>query len=379
MSRRRFGAVRKLPSGRWQVRFRQPTTGRYQAAPGTFATKTEAGRWLSMLEADMLRGVWIDRAQGEVGFKEVADRWLATKAHLRPSTRALYDWLLVKHILPTFGDRPIGTITTLDLQMWISDRHAKSRLGPNSVAKAYKIVRAVMESAVDGGLILRSPCRVKGAATEHLPEMRAATAEEVASLAQAAGSRWQALILLAAYSGLRWGELAGLRRCDVDALHRTLRVERQLTEVNGHLSFQAPKTTAGVRTITVPQFIIDVLADHLARWSAADPDGLIFVMPEGTPLRRENFRKRVWLPACRAAGVTGLRFHDLRHTGATLAAASGAPLRAVMHRLGHASAAAAIRYQHRVAGQDEAIADYLDRIGRSALAAPVAEVRQLGS
>src|SRR5581483_6674978 len=307
---------------------------------------------------------------GEVRFKDVADRWLATKAHLRPSTRSLYDWLLVKHILPTFADRPIGTITTLDLQMWISDRHANSRLGPNSVAKAYKIVRSVMESAVDAGLILRSPCRVKGAATEHLPEMRAATAEEVASLAQATGPRWQALILLAAYSGLRWGELAGLRRRDVDALHRTVRVEHQLAEGTA-MSFQAPKTTAGVRTITVPQFIIDVLADHLARWSAPGPDGLVFVMPEGTPLRRENFRKRVWLPACRAAGVTGLRFHDLRHTGTTL--------RAVMHRLGHASAAAAIRYQHRVAGQDEAIADYLDRIGRAALPPPTAEIRQFGS
>jgi integrase len=218
------------------------------------------------------------------------------------------------------------------------------------VAKAYKIVRSVMESAVDAGLILRSPCRIKGAATEHLPEMRAATPEEVATLVRAAGPRWQALILLAAYSGLRWGELAGLRRADVDLLHRTVRVEHQLAEVNGHLSFSAPKTSAGVRTIMLPQLIVDEVADHLTRWSASGPDGLVFVMPEGTPLRRENFRKRVWLPACRAADLNGLRFHDLRHTGATLAAASGAPLRAVMHRLGHASAAAAIRYQHRVAG-----------------------------
>jgi integrase len=85
-------------------------------------------------------------------------------------------------------------------------------------------------------------------------------------------------------------------------------------------------------------------------------------MPEGSPLRRENFRKRVWLPACRAAGIEGLRFHDLRHTNATFAAASGAPLRALMARLGHASAAAAIRYQHTVAGQDEAIAEYLERL-----------------
>ena len=241
MSRRRFGAVRKLPSGRWQVRYRHPTTARYQTAPGTFASKTEAGRWLSMWEADVLRGAWVDPAMGEVRFGDVADRWMATKVHLRSSTRTLYDWLLTKHILP-----PSATSRS------VPSRRSTSRCG-----------------------------------------------------------------------------------------------------------FSAPKTTAGVRTITVPQFIIDVLLHHLARWSAPGPDGLVFVMPEGTPLRRENFRKRVWLPTCRAAGLDGLRFHDLRHTGATLAAASSAPLRAVMHRLGHASAAAAIRYQHRVAGQDEAIADYL--------------------
>ena len=89
-------------------------------------------------------------------------------------------------------------------------------------------------------------------------------------------------------------------------------------------------------------------------------------MAGGTPLRRENFRRRVWLPACEAVGVEGLRFHDLRHTNATLAAASGAPLRAVMHRLGHHSAAAAIRYQHQLAGQDASIAEYLEHVGRSA-------------
>ncbi len=110
MSRRRFGAVRKLPSGRWQVRYRHPATDRYRTAPGTFGTKTEAARWLSMLEADMLRGVWIDPARGDVRFGEVAERWLATKVHLRDSTRALYHWLVTKHILPTFSERPIGSI-----------------------------------------------------------------------------------------------------------------------------------------------------------------------------------------------------------------------------------------------------------------------------
>jgi integrase len=234
-------------------------------------------------------------------------------------------------------------------------------MGANSASKTYKVMRAVMESALEAGLIVRNPCRVKGAATERLPEMRCATVDEVNAIAAAVEPRWQALILLAAYSGLRWGELAGLRRRNLDPLHKTVRVVRQCTEVNGHFVWGPPKTSAGTRTVALPQFICDVMVDHLARWSEPGIDGLVFVMSEGSPLRRENFRKRVWLPACRSVGVEGVYFHDLRHTNATLAASSGAPLRAVMHRLGHASATAALRYQHRLAGQDEAIAEWLQR------------------
>jgi integrase len=229
-----------------------------------------------------------------------------------------------------------------------------------------------MESALDAGLIVRNPCRVKGAGTERLPEMRCATVEEVSAIAQAVEPRWQALILLAAYSGLRWGELAGLRRRNLDPLHKTVRVVEQCTEVNGHFVWGPPKTAAGTRTVVLPTFICNVMVEHLARWSEPGVEGLVFAMPEGTPLRRENFRKRVWIPACRSVGVEGVRFHDLRHTNATLAAASGAPLRAVMHRLGHASAAAALRYQHRMVGQDEAIAAFLEHAVSESLPEPIA-------
>jgi integrase len=356
--RRQFGAVRQLPSGRWQARFRDPETNRYRTAEHTFPTKTAASKWLSAMETDMARGTWHDPKRGEVSFADVAEQWYATKLHLRPSTLHLYRTLLDRHILPTFAEIPVGAITTLDAQKWISDRHRNTRMGPNSVAKTYKVMRAVMESALDAGLIVRNPCRVKGAATERLPEMRCATVDAVNAIASAVEPRWKALVLLAAYSGLRWGELAGLRRRNLDPLHKTVRVAEQCTEVNGHFVSGPPKTTAGTRTVALPHFICEVMVEHLARWSEPGVDGLVFVMPEGTPLRRENFRKRVWLPACRAAGVEGVRFHDLRHTNATLAAASGAPLKAVMHRLGHASATATLRYQHRMVGQDEAIADF---------------------
>lgn len=363
--RRRFGAVRKLSSGRWQARYRGPN-GALRSAPVTFPTKTEAARWLTVAEADMTRGLWHDPKRGEKSFRGVVELWLASKVNLRPSTMDGYRGLLELHIVPAFGDRAISSITPLDVQTWLADRKANSKLAPNTLAKAYKILRAIMESAVDAELIPRSPCRVKGAATERVSEMRAATPEEVAAIADAADERWRAMILLAAYSGLRWGELGGLRRSHVDLLHRQVRVTRQLTEIRGQLGFSTPKTNAGVRTITLPAMIVEVLEEHLGAYGQSGPDGLVFVNPDGSLLRRENFRRRVWLPACRAAGIEALRFHDLRHTGATLAAASGAPLRAIMHRLGHASAAAAIRYQHIVGGQDEAIAEYLDGIARRA-------------
>jgi integrase len=365
--RRRFGAVRKLKSGRWQVRYRDPVTDQLRPAPQTFSTKTEAGRWLSVLEADILRGSWVDPADGEMRFDELAERWYATKIHLRETTKLQYRYLLDKHVLPFFGDRPIGAVTVLDVQTWLADRKAKTRLSSNSVAKAYKVLRMVMDVAVEAGLIFRTPCRVKGAATERLPEMRAATAEEVAAVAARVEPRWQALILMAAYSGLRWGELAGLRQKHLDPLHKRVRVVEQLLEINGHLMFAPPKTSAGARTVALPPFLVEVVVEHVVHYSQPGPDGLVFVTPERTPLRRENFRRRVWYPAVSAAGMEGLRFHDLRHTNATLAAESGASLRSLMARLGHASAAAAIRYQHKLEGQDAKIADYLDDVGRSAL------------
>jgi hypothetical protein len=158
----------------------RPVTDQLRPAPQTFPTKGEAGRWLSLLEADMLRGTWVDPAEGEMRFDELAERWYATKIHLRATTKLQYRYLLDKHVLPFFGQRPIGSITVLDMQTWLADRHANAKLCANSVAKAYKVLRMVMDVAVDAGLILRTPCRVKGAATERLPEMQAATPEQVA-------------------------------------------------------------------------------------------------------------------------------------------------------------------------------------------------------
>lgn len=196
-----------------------------------------------------------------------------------------------------------------------------------------------------------------------------AAPEQVAAIAEAVEPRYQALVLMAAYSGLRWGELAGLRQKHLDPLHKRVRVVEQLLEINGHLSFGQPKTAAGTRTVALRGFLVAVLVDHLGRFGRSDPDDLVFTTWSSRRrehiLRRENFRRRVWHPAVRSVGIDSFGFHDLRHQ-ATLAADSGATLRALMCRLGHASAAVAIRCQHLRPAQDEAVA--LDEMWQEAQA-----------
>jgi integrase len=193
--------------------------------------------------------------------------------------------------------------------------------------------------------------------------MRIATPEQVAALAAAVGPRWEALVFTAAYGGLRWGELAGLRRRDIDLERNILSVTHKLGEVNGTLSDGPPKSKAGRRVLGIPSFVARSIAMHIDLYALPGDDGLVFPSVEGQPMRRSNFRRRVWEPATAEVGMSGFRVHDLRHTAATLAAASGTSLKALMARIGHASARAALRYQHVIDGQDADIVRYLERFG----------------
>jgi len=195
--------------------------------------------------------------------------------------------------------------------------------------------------------------------------MRCPSLEQVHKLADTVADRYRALIYTAALAGLRWGELAGLRRRRVDLLHRTIRVAEQLLEVNGRLGFGAPKTDSSVRTVAVPSVVVDALDLQLARWAEPGSDGLVFPAPEGGPMRRSNFRRRVWRPAVADVGLEGLRFHDLRHTAGTQAAIAGATTKELMARLGHSSPQAALIYQHATADRDAEVATALDLLAAS--------------
>jgi integrase len=414
---RRFGNVRKLPSGRYQVRYRG-LDGRMRSHPETFARKGDADRVVSLLEAQLIAGEWTDPQRGRVNLGEYARIWIMQRTGLRPRTVDLYRWLLAKHIEPYLGKVPIGKISTQLVREWRADLLSHG-VSATMAAKAYRLLRAVLATAVEDDRILpRNPCRIRGAGSEHPAERPVLTVAQVFKLAELVGrrpvgnirqlpsgdyrlrfqrngvmrtapevyptravadkalwamaadgradvshdSRYRALVLLAAFASLRWGEATALRRCDMDLEAGTVRIRAAFAERStGQIVLGPPKSRAGRRIVGIPRAIIPALREHLSVFVATDPGALVFPGPKGVPLRRGNFNRQAsWPHAARAIGAEGLHFHDLRHTGNAWAAGSGVGLKDLMARMGHDSERAAIIYQHEARGADAAIADAID-------------------
>jgi integrase len=351
---RTFGSLRQLPSGKWQARYGGPD-GLLYKAPGTFPLKRDGARWLALTEAEILFGNWVDPEGTRVPFNDYAEVWIEERPGLRPKTIQLYSYLLRRHLAPGF--KTVGTITDADVRRWRADLIAGG-VSPVTTAKAYRLLKAILATAVEDGLIRRNPCRMKGAGTEHSPERPLLTVGQVYELADACGARYYAMVLLACFCGLRWSELVALRRRDIDVATATVRITRQLTEVNGQTPlFTPPKTAAGRRVVVIPAPVLPAIEDHLGEHALPGPDGLLFTSPHGQVLRHTSFRSRVWIPAVTATGLTGVHFHDLRHAGNNLVAEAGASLRELMDRMGHASGRAALIYLHSTPDRQRAIAD----------------------
>jgi integrase len=366
--RRRFGAVRQLPSGRWQARYQGPD-GLMRPADRTFPTKTSAEQWLTRIEADIIDSDWIDPDAGLIPFTEYAAAWIDERPDLRPKTVELYRYLLRRHLaIPSaFGTRAVAEIKDAHVRRW-RKMLLDAGVGPVTVAKAYRLLKAIMNTAVEDGLIRRNPCRIKGAGQEKSAERAVLTIRRVFALADSIAPRYRELILFAVFTSLRWGELAALRRKDIDLGTRTVRIERSLTELpGGGYLFGPPKSDAGLRIVVFPELITQDLAWHLARFCAADEEALVFARPTGAPLRHSNFRRRVWLAALQSAGLPAIHFHDLRHTGNHLSAETGATLRELMDRMGHSTTRTALIYLHATDERQRAVADAIDAAARTAL------------
>jgi integrase len=285
---------------------------------------------------------------------------VAGEVELRPGTRVLYGYLLRRFLLPSFATTPLGKLDPLTVRTWLAGLHQAGEVTPTTIAKAYRLLRRILNVAVEAGYLPRNPCAVKGAGIERPREMRHVSIPQLMALAEAVPGRYRALILVAGFGGLRWAELVGLRRRHVDLANAGVHVVEQAAEVSGTIIILPPKTAAGRRFVTLPAVAMTALAAHLDRYSAAGLDALVFSNSRGTYLNRANFNRLVWRPATDRVGLDGVRFHDLRHTAATLAAAAGATTKELMERMGHTSPAIALRYQHVMTDRQKILAAALD-------------------
>ena len=283
-------------------------------------------------------------------FGDYADAWLEMRVDLAERTVELYRWLLRRHIRPTFGATPLGSISPPAVRVWHSDI---ARKHPATAAKAYRLLSSILRTAVADEILPKNPCQVRGAAVEKAPERPIASIAEVDALAAAMPERLRIAVLLAAWCQLRRGEIRGLRRQDIDLVSGTLSVKvTKTTAMSGRTIIKEPKTRAGRRTIAVPAQIVELLTAHLELFVPESPEAYVI---EAT----NRSLSRAWHSARTGLGRPELRFHDLRHSGLTWSAATGASVAELMRRAGHASQAAALRYQHATDDRDRVLANAL--------------------
>ncbi len=363
MARRYFGSIRKLPSGRYQASYKGPDGRRYPA-PQTFDSRQYADAWIAGVRTDIQRQRWESPAANNAAtiipvFSAYAAVWLKGR-DLSPSTRKLYRIILDSHILPALEDVPLSDITPAMVREW----HAKLRTqtGPTQRARAYSLLRTILGTAVTDDVIPVNPCRVRGAGqAKTVRDVRPASLAELEALAAAMPGRYRLMVLLAAWCAMRFGELAELRRADVDVKNAVVHVRRGVVSTDAGLVVKGPKSEAGKRDVNIPPHLMPAVKAHLSKYVRPAQDALLFPAVHGGHLNPGSLR-RAYHPARVSAGRPDLRFHDLRHTGAVLAAATGATLAELMARLGHSTVSAAMRYQHAAADRDKVIAAALSEL-----------------
>lgn len=357
-SRRRFGLIRRLPSGKFQASFVPPNGGRRQNAPGTFVTKTDARAWLTKVEADLSRGTWLNDKLGQQPFGTYARAWLRDNTKIGPRYRETCTRNQRLH-MSALEDIPLRALTPPVIREWYAAA-MRGKGGRTSIQQSYRFLHAVLATAVRDGAIAANPANIPGAGTDRAKERPVASVAQVVTLIEAITPRYRAAVLLGAWCGLRRGEIIALTPHDIDLAAGTVTVRTNRVELLATREvFDAPpKTDAGKRTVAVPPHVLPILAVHMQEWSGLDR---VFIGRDGKPMRGDAVRQ-AFTRARHKAGMPGFRFHDLRHTGQTLAASAGATTKDLMRRLGHSSPAAAQRYLHAVDGRDAEIASALSEL-----------------
>lgn len=385
--RRSFGSTRKRQSGKWQAFYADPD-GRTQVsssgkvtplrhnAPATFDTREDAEAWLTDERRLISAGTWTPPArraelkrQNPLTVGEYAEVWLATRKvkgkPLAANTRDGYRDLLDRFILPTWADVPLADVTATGIDNWY-ERVAINT--PTYRARAYSLLRTILGTAVQRRLLEVNPAHVRGGGNvKAAHDVRPATLEELAHMVAATSEKRRMMLQLAAWCGLRFGEITELRRKDIDMKANFIRVKRGVVWVKDPETgktvpiVKEPKTEAGIRPVPIPPHLAKDLAAHILEHAAPGDDGLLFATSTGRHISPSGFYGKVttfdrdgqvvtkgygWYAARQAAGRDDLHFHDLRHTSLTRAAVAGATTAELMALAGHTTPGAAMRYQH---------------------------------
>jgi len=373
-ARRGFGRVEKRANGRYRAAYTGPDRELYRA-PMTFGSKDDAIAWLSARRAEIEMQVWAPdvAARGAASrsvptLQAFADVWLETRKtkgrELRPTTRRQYRMLLDRFIYPTFGDMRIDKISSEDVNDWY-DALAPGR--ETIRAQSYSLLRTIFASAASERphpLIPYNPAHIRGAGnTKRAHHVEPATLEELRVIVEELPDRYKLMALLAAWCAMRFGELAEVRRGDIDLRTNRVKIRRGVVRVDGEFIIGQPKSDAGVRDVAIPPHLMPLVKDHLSDHTAPGRDALLFpASADENSHMAPSTLYRVYYPAREVAGRKDLRWHDLRHTGAVLAAQTGATLAELMGRLGHTTPGAAMRYQHAAADRDAEIARRLSEL-----------------
>jgi integrase len=364
--RRGFGTIRRLPSKRWQAFYTGPDTAVHNG-PSTFDTSQDAEAWLTDERRLIASGGWAPPKVRTIRTKisraltlgQYAERWLVVR-DLKPRSRAHYQALLTQQILPTFGDVPLNDITSEAIRYWHAELDTTK---PTLRSHAYGLLRTILATAVDDEKIPANPCHIRGAGNvKRAKQIQPATLDELEVLVAALPHRYRLMALMASWCALRFGELVELRRRDIDAKNGIIRVRRGAVRADGVVVIGTPKSDAGIRDVSIPPHLMPLVREHLSQTVIGGRDALLFPAADGVNTMAPSTLYRVFYRARKAADRPDLRWHDLRHTGAVLAAQTGATLAELMSRLGHSTPQAALRYQHAAQARDAQIAAALSRI-----------------
>lgn len=319
---------------RYRVRYRKPDHA--QTDKRGFKTKKAAELFLATVEVSKSRGAYVDPTRARVSVGDWMQIWVSTRSDLRASTLDRIEGIVRRNIVPALGPIALGDLTRLRVQEWASKLSEDQSAW--SVRKIVNTLSGALQLAVEDGRIAANP-----AARLKLPKVSRVTKsylshEQVHRLSDAVEDRGQGyglIVLVLAYCGLRWGELAGLTVADVDVARGRLEVRHTMIEVNGYLEESTPKDYEE-RSIPVPAFVLERLGAAIeGRASTAH----VFVGRRGGGvLRNRVFRRGFFDAASVAVGVPGLTPHELRHTCASLAVSAGANVKALQRMLGHSSA-----------------------------------------